>query len=159
MSKHHLPPHQPLKLNTTIIMRKWRGVALPKGRSIAHNLLIANKIVFISFDIETGGEYCGILPLSAEVFWPQLVLKDTAKGVSVKKRTGTRASHLSRTVHVCSLTKDMCSSRTQAQASVRTREHKTLVREQHRRYNSNASTSASAFSFVCPHECPKKTRK
>ena len=31
-----------------------------KTRSLAHHLFVANKVVFVSFDIETGGEYCGI---------------------------------------------------------------------------------------------------
>ena len=41
---------------------------IPKGRSKAHHLFNDRKIAFMSFDIETGGEYCGILQLSAEFF-------------------------------------------------------------------------------------------
>ena len=33
---------------------------IPRGKSIAHRLLF-NKAVFLSFDIETGGEKCGII--------------------------------------------------------------------------------------------------
>jgi hypothetical protein len=40
----------------------------PKGKSIAHHDLRANRIVFVSLDVETGGEYCGIIQLSAELF-------------------------------------------------------------------------------------------
>ena len=40
---------------------------IPKGRSIAHPYFVNNKIVFLSFDIEMGGEHCGILQLSAEI--------------------------------------------------------------------------------------------
>ena len=41
---------------------------IPKGMSIAHNYLTQEKLVYISFDIETGGEYCGIVQISAQVF-------------------------------------------------------------------------------------------
>ena len=41
---------------------------IPKGKSIAHNIIEGGKAVFISFDIETGGEFCGILQVSAEIF-------------------------------------------------------------------------------------------
>ncbi len=40
----------------------------PKGKSIAHYDLKAKRIVFVSLDVETGGEYCGIIQLSAEIF-------------------------------------------------------------------------------------------
>ena len=40
---------------------------IPKSRSLAHNKFVAKKVVFVSFDIETGGEYCGILQLFAEI--------------------------------------------------------------------------------------------
>ena len=39
----------------------------PKNTSIIHHILAKNKLVFISFDIETGGEYCGIIQLSAQI--------------------------------------------------------------------------------------------
>ena len=39
----------------------------PRGRSDAHHLLCSEKAVFISFDIEIGGEYAGIIQLSAEL--------------------------------------------------------------------------------------------
>ena len=34
---------------------------IPKSRSLTHYKFEAKKVVFVSFDIETGGEYCGIL--------------------------------------------------------------------------------------------------
>ena len=40
---------------------------IPKSRSLAHDKFKAKKAVFVSFDIETGGEYCGILQMYAEI--------------------------------------------------------------------------------------------
>jgi len=40
---------------------------IPRGKSIAHHILF-NKAVFLSFDIETGGEKCGIIQISCECF-------------------------------------------------------------------------------------------
>ncbi len=42
--------------------------AIPKGKSIAHYNIKSGKIAYISFDIETGGEECGIIQLSAQIF-------------------------------------------------------------------------------------------
>ncbi|KAL9183005.1 hypothetical protein ACHAXT_004792, partial [Thalassiosira profunda] len=39
----------------------------PKGRSIAHYAIDAKKAVYVSLDIEVGGEYCGVVQLSAEI--------------------------------------------------------------------------------------------
>ncbi len=41
---------------------------IPKGKSIAHNHIKDGKVVFLSFDVETGGEQCGIVQISAQVF-------------------------------------------------------------------------------------------
>lgn len=41
---------------------------IPKGRSVAHHYFIDNQAVLCSFDIETGGEFCGIIQISAEIF-------------------------------------------------------------------------------------------
>jgi hypothetical protein len=41
---------------------------IPRTKSIAHHDLKANKVVWCSLDLETGGEYCGIIQLSAELF-------------------------------------------------------------------------------------------
>jgi hypothetical protein len=39
----------------------------PKGRSIAHNSLTDGSAVFLSVDIKIGGDYAGIVQLSAEI--------------------------------------------------------------------------------------------
>jgi hypothetical protein len=41
---------------------------IPKSKSIAHHYMTKNRLVFISFDIETSGEQCGIIQISAEIF-------------------------------------------------------------------------------------------
>jgi hypothetical protein len=41
---------------------------IPRNKSIAHHDLKDNNIVWCSLDLETGGEYCGIIQLSAELF-------------------------------------------------------------------------------------------
>jgi hypothetical protein len=38
-----------------------------KGRSIAHNILTDGSAIFLLLDIEIGGEYAGIVQLSAEI--------------------------------------------------------------------------------------------
>ena len=40
---------------------------IPKSKSLTHDKFEAKKVVFVSFDIETGGEYCGILQMSGEI--------------------------------------------------------------------------------------------
>ena len=42
-------------------------LAIPKGKSIAHHYM-PSKIVYVSFDMETGGEYFGIIQMSANIF-------------------------------------------------------------------------------------------
>jgi hypothetical protein len=44
----------------------WKGPR-PRNTSFVHHIHLKNKHVFISFDIETGGEYCGIIQLSAKI--------------------------------------------------------------------------------------------
>ena len=39
----------------------------PKGRSIAHSAFSDGSAVFLSLDIEIGGEHAGIIQLSAEI--------------------------------------------------------------------------------------------
>ncbi len=39
----------------------------PHGKSITHFDLCNNKIVFLSLDLETGREYCGIIQLSGQL--------------------------------------------------------------------------------------------
>ena len=41
--------------------------AIPKGRSEAHLLVKNKKVVYLSFDIETGGDLCGIIQMSGEL--------------------------------------------------------------------------------------------
>ena len=50
--------------------------AIPRGKSIAYHHLMSNNAVFVSLDIETRGEYCGIIQLSAEMF---LVMYDNSR--------------------------------------------------------------------------------
>ena len=38
------------------------------SKSIAHHYMVYSRLVFVSFDIETGGEQCGIIQISAEIF-------------------------------------------------------------------------------------------
>jgi hypothetical protein len=61
---------------------------------LAHQHLRAGKVVFLSFDIETGGEFCGILQLSAEIARIELLPSTTAKGVV--SSTGDTASAINR---------------------------------------------------------------
>jgi hypothetical protein len=56
---------------------------IPKGRSVAHFLFYNKRAHYISFDIETGGEYVGIVQISAQVIHLTL----TAKGSTITKDT------------------------------------------------------------------------
>ena len=49
----------------------------PKGKSIAHYNLKAKRVVFVSLDVETGGEYCGIIQLSAELFRKKILVQQS----------------------------------------------------------------------------------
>jgi len=42
-------------------------LAIPKGKSIVHHC-IPSKMVYVSFLAKTGGEYCGIIQMSANIF-------------------------------------------------------------------------------------------
>jgi len=42
-------------------------VAIPREKSIAHHYM-RSKMVYVSFDVETGGKYCGIIQMSANIF-------------------------------------------------------------------------------------------
>ena len=63
--------------------------SIPRGRSIAHDIILNNHSVFMSFHIETGGEYCGIVQISAELCRFELgaegggasITKDIAKNI------------------------------------------------------------------------------
>ena len=46
----------------------YNGYKAQKGKSIAHKWIATEKAVYISLDIDTGGENCGIIELSAQIF-------------------------------------------------------------------------------------------
>jgi hypothetical protein len=54
--------------NTTVADDGDNEPPIPPGKSIAHHYIKAHQVVYCSLDIETGGEYCGIIQLSAELF-------------------------------------------------------------------------------------------
>jgi len=58
------------------------NLAIPSGRSIAHFNYAQNNVVFISFNIKTVGEYCGIVQISAEMVLMEVVPIITKKGPS-----------------------------------------------------------------------------
>ena len=60
---------------------------IPKGRSITHPYFVNNKIVFLSSNIETGGEHCGILQLSAEIVRIDLEVKQNKNEESAVDNT------------------------------------------------------------------------
>lgn len=41
---------------------------IPRGKSLAHHYINVNRVVYCSFDLEHGGEYCGIIQISAQLF-------------------------------------------------------------------------------------------
>ena len=43
-------------------------IPIPRGKSVAHHYFIKGRLIYCSFDVETGGEYCGIVQISAEIF-------------------------------------------------------------------------------------------
>ena len=63
---------------------------ISKTRSLAHHLFVANKVVFVSFDIETGGEYCGILQMSAEIVRLEVTPKLLEKGKNKGKPSNSK---------------------------------------------------------------------
>jgi len=46
----------------------YNGYKPPKGKYIAHKLIPTEKALYISLDIENGGENSGIIQLSAQIF-------------------------------------------------------------------------------------------
>jgi hypothetical protein len=60
---------------------EFNGDDVPKGRSIAHSIYNNKIAYFISFDIETGGKYVGIVQLSAQL----CIIKLIADGSSTCK--------------------------------------------------------------------------
>ena len=51
-----------------------------RGGSIAHEHISTKKAVYLSLDIETGGENCGILQLSADISKLKIHLTGTSEG-------------------------------------------------------------------------------
>ena len=43
------------------------SISIPSGRPIVHEIISNDHCVFTSFDIETGGELCGIVQILAEL--------------------------------------------------------------------------------------------
>lgn len=64
---HINPPENP---STAMAPDNTDAPPIPRNKSIAHFDLQNNTVVFCSLDLETGGEYCGIIQLSAELFRP-----------------------------------------------------------------------------------------
>eukprot|EP00956_Cyclotella_meneghiniana_P034425 scaffold104733_cov38-Cyclotella_meneghiniana.AAC.2 len=79
----------------------------PRGRSEAHHLLCSEKAVFISFDTEIGGEYAGIIQLSAELsrlyierpYKKSIYSKDTLEEVYREPETFNKYVNPGRGVH------------------------------------------------------------
>ena len=88
--------NEPTTSPIPITLPNENGDDIPKGRSLAHHHLRAGKLVFVSFDLETGGEFCGILQLSAEISRIELLPKTNAKGIV--SSTGDTASNIRRKV-------------------------------------------------------------
>ena len=76
------PPVHKITRSTTSLLTNASTTFIPKGRSIAHHDMARKGTVYISFDIETGGEYCGILQISAEIVRVELSPVATKKGPS-----------------------------------------------------------------------------
>jgi hypothetical protein len=57
----------------------FEGDDIPKGRSLGHPLYNNKQAYFISFDIETRGEYVGTVHLSAQVIWMKMVALGSSK--------------------------------------------------------------------------------
>ncbi len=55
-------------LETDLDLASLEDLPILKGKSIAHHHLKDKGAVFRSLDLETGGEYCGIIHLSAKIF-------------------------------------------------------------------------------------------
>ena len=71
--------------------------SIPKGRSLAHDCLKSGKVAFMSFDMETGGEHCGIVQLSAELFRMDLEPKVTKTGESASGDTASNVKRVAST--------------------------------------------------------------
>ena len=61
------------------------GDEIPKGASIAHQYIKKEKLVYVSFDIETAGESCGIVQVSAQIF--RMVYRNGATESEIEEET------------------------------------------------------------------------
>jgi len=59
---------KPTKITKAIDDESLDALIIPKGKSIAHNVINNDRAVFCSFVLEHGGEYCGIIQVSAQLF-------------------------------------------------------------------------------------------
>ena len=66
------------------------GPPIPSGRSIAHHEFLGTKTVLISLDLETAGEYVGIVQLSAEICCLELIRHMNNKGKDSFKDTAEK---------------------------------------------------------------------
>ena len=76
-------------------------VAIPKGKSIAHHYM-PSKMVYVSFDVETGGEYYGMIQMSANILGTHNNVGEIESESSdryVKPRDGAIWSPFSTDVH------------------------------------------------------------
>ena len=64
-SKTATPPSD---VENEVVIGEDGNPTVPKERSIAHYQITNGKTVYMSFDIETGGGYAGIVQMSAELF-------------------------------------------------------------------------------------------
>ncbi len=55
----------------------------PQGKSIAHKHLEAGEVAFLSFDVETGGELCGIVQISCQIFCFALPASSTSSSQTI----------------------------------------------------------------------------
>ena len=53
--------------NTKALTEGIEKPPIPSGRSICHPVILRNKLVFVSLDLKTGGENCGIIQLSTKI--------------------------------------------------------------------------------------------
>ena len=72
-----------LRENIEIDTFDYNGYKPPKGKSIAQKWIGTEKAVYILLDIETGGENCGIIQLSAQIF---LMVQQSSKLTSEIER-------------------------------------------------------------------------
>jgi hypothetical protein len=78
ISVHRLPappllPATANDLNVAPTATGDKSLPIPCGKSLAHHYIRAHKVVYCSFDLEHGGEYCGVIQISAQLFRHNIV--------------------------------------------------------------------------------------